>query len=839
MSQLIKELYFEDPMVLMSAPGRFLVRFFVYSGYGFLAAGAISFVLSDIDWLNDFGVLIALFLADRLLHLGEAEKNFIRHPKGSVNIASYTTPAARSVLTTAFSRQGHFRGNIHLHIFKGLLLRQELFSVWRRLKVPVNEVLLKVDERLVQQEASAGDPQPVISQIEELMKAAFNYALREQGFSVDPKDLLAALATISDADILKILDLFGVAPGDVALSVLMEDAGQKLKGLRRIPATLTGIAHGPYRLRHRVMNRAWTARPTPALDLYSRDLTDLARVEKAGFLVGHEKEYELLTDVLSRPGHPNAILVGEEGAGKEALLMHLAFRMVKDRVPAPLFDKRLVELNLGAVVAGADAGELRARVEKIVQEIAAAGNIVLYIPNIHDLLKTASAGELGVADILMPAIKSDAFSVIGTTYPREYATHIEKRSDFGAVFEKISISEIGTDEAVRLLAYQSVILEREYKILITIPAIRRAVEVAKRYLRDRLLPGSAELLLREALANVFQNGLKELLPENVIKIASRKTNAPLEMPDVSEAGALLNLEEKIHEELVDQEEAVKRLARALREYRAGLARRGGPLGTFLFVGPTGVGKTELAKILAKLQFGSREAMIRFDMSEFGEAGSIARFIGSPDGKISGVLTESVRAKPFSLILLDEFEKAHSDILNLFLSVFDDGRLTDGLGRAVDFQNTIIIVTSNAHSDFIAESVSAGKDFSVVTEELKKKLIGVFRPELLNRFSAIVAFKPLLLEHIKMIAGLEIRKLSDDMEPQGLRLRINEPAIEEIARLGYDPVYGARPLRGVISDRIKSVLAERILRKELKRGDSIEISFEKGEFIFNNNDSNAN
>ena len=280
--------------------------------------------------------------------------------------------------------------------------------------------------------------------------------------------------------------------------------------------------------------------------------------------------------------------------------------------------------------------------------------------------------------------------------------------------------------------------------------------------------------------------------------------------------------------MIDQEEAVKAVSRALREYRSGLSRKGGPIASFLFVGPTGVGKTELSKILANIQFGSKDAMIRFDMSEYQEKQSISRFIGSPDGSTSGALTDAVIQKPYSLVLLDEFEKAHPDILNLFLQVFDDGRLSDNTGRIADFQNTIIIATSNANSNFIKESIDAGKTIAEISDVLKKKLTEYFRPELINRFSGIILFKNLSQSDIISVAGLLLKELADDLkENQNIYISFSTEAVEKIAEWGYDPAFGARPLRGVISEKIRSVLAEMILKDEIIRGKSININL-KGE-----------
>ena len=579
------------------------------------------------------------------------------------------------------------------------------------------------------------------------------------------------------------------------------------------------------------MNRAWTSRPTPTLDQYGEDLTDLARSEKIGFMIGHQQEYEQMVDILSRPGNPNVLLVGDAGVGKETIISYLAYEMVKDRVPAALFDRRIVKLDIGSLVAGAEEGELQKRIKKIIAELTVAGNVILYIPEIHNLLKTSGPMRLSAADLLIPAIKSTAFSAIGTSYPRDYKQYMETNSDFASVLETIRCAELSEDEAVKLLTYTSILLETKYRLMISFSAVKQAVILARKYFRHKLLPGSAEDLLKESLADASDKEKKVLTGNDVIDIAQRKINIPLHSAAKGEAEKLLNLEELIHQRLVDQEQAVKAVARALREYRSGLSRQGGPIAAFLFVGPTGVGKTELSKILAKIEFGSVETMVRFDMSEFQNKESINRFLGSPDGSFDGALTGVIREKPFSLILLDEFEKAHPDILNLFLQVFDDGRLTDSLGRTVDFQNTIIIATSNAHSNFIKEEIEAGQEIDLVAEELKKKLTDYFRPELLNRFSGVIVFRNLTSEHIEQIARIHLKDFAElAAESNGITLSFSDEAAHKIAELGFDPVFGARPLRGVISDKIKAALAEKILKGELARGASVKVELENNEFI---------
>jgi len=504
---------------------------------------------------------------------------------------------------------------------------------------------------------------------------------------------------------------------------------------------------------------------------------------------------------------------------------------LKDDVPAELFDKRLVCLNAYELVSGAQADEIAKRVNCIMNEVIDAGNIILYVPNIDNLIETSGVGSLNAIDVLLPFLISDVCPLVSTVYPKEYKRLMEPRSDFSNAFETIRVEEISEQEAIRILTYDALILENQYRLIVSFSAIKQAVILAHKYFRQKLLPASAEDLLKEAISDTSQKGNKTLMADDVLRVAQRKINIPLYKPGKAETEKLLNLEPIIHERLINQEEAVKGIATALREYRSGLSRSKGPIASFLFVGPTGVGKTELSKILATIQFGSEQMMVRFDMSEYQTEESLVRFIGSPDGKIVGGLTDSVAQKPYCLVLLDEFEKANSDILNLFLQVFDDGRLTDGLGRGSNFQNTYIIATSNAHSDIIKQSLDAGESMTNIAQYLKKKLIDFFKPELLNRFSRIVVFKELGMNEIRAIAKLNLNDLAKSLEEQGVFVEFSEETVNEIARLGYDPSFGARPLRGVISDEIKNVLAERILKGEVVKGEKIKIIFENSQFKF--------
>ncbi|MEK9170645.1 MAG: ATP-dependent Clp protease ATP-binding subunit [Patescibacteria group bacterium] len=824
-----QNLYFKDSRFEMTHFGRFFVRLVFYSAYGLIIASCATFLLSDIAWLRWLGILLFLILLDRAKHFAQANKVLDESMSGDINLADYITPASFMVLEYAYERALVTGGNFYLFLLKRLIDKKNIREGLKRIDLDLEEVSNKIDDELnesLKVDKYKGEKEAIkeklLDEIGKILKISFQEALLDDDGFIDPRDLFAALSYCESDAVLKILKFFNIDAGDLRQALIFGEYQYKF-WMPYLPVDLGGFANRPYKVRHRIMNRAWTARPTPVLDQFSIDMTDLARTGKVGFLIGHHDEYDRMVDILARPSRPNILLVGDPGTGRETLVNHLAFKIGKDEVPSELFDKRLVMLQIGSLVSGAEMAELQKRINSIIEEIIQAGNIILYIPEVHNLVKTSARAGLNAADILFPAISSSAFSVIGATNPQEYKRSLEPQVDFVKSFETINVEEISAEDATKLLVYDAIILERQYRIKITFGAVKQSVMLASKYFRDKLLPTSAEDLLKEALSDAKGKGDKILSADDIIDIAQRRVSIPLRQAKQLEAEKLLNMEALIHERLVDQEEAVKAVSRAFREYRSGLSRKGGPIASFLFVGPTGVGKTELSKILASIQFGSKEAMIRFDMSEYQEKQSIFRFIGSPDGNMSGALTESVSQKPYSLILLDEFEKAHPDILNLFLQVFDDGRLTDNLGRVVNFENTVIIATSNAHSNYIKEEIEKGAPMAEISGNIKKKLTEYFRPELINRFYDIIVFKSLSQSDIIEVTKILLKEFIDDLKgSHGVGIGFSDEAVKKISEWGYDPVFGARPLRGVISEKIRGVLAEKILKNEISRGSNVKV-----------------
>ncbi len=824
---------FIEPRLRMSILGRSLVRMTSGAGHFLLVAATFTLLVSDVPKFFWIGVLLLLVLVDRAAHWREADTPLHELPEsGRANLAGYLEPSAYRVLEEAFDRSAMLRRDVVLETIVRLLRMPEVGEALRRLDVNGEEFKQQAEKMAVQDDGAKAplDRAERVRQVSELVGAALDVALRDHEQCIGAGDLFAAAAVVKNEGAVRLFGAFLIDPGDLERALLF-GITKRRTGLGRRKHSFGGWGSGR-RVDHRIVNRAWTSRPTPMLDAHGDDLTDLARTGAIGFLVGHQAEYERLMNVLARPANPNAILVGEAGIGKETVIGHLAYAISRDEAPRELSDKRLVKLRLSSLVAGADEAELQSRLERIVEEIGVSGNVILWIPDIHNLVRTSGTAYLSAADALMPVIMNNAFPVIGTTYPREFKHDIEPRTDFVGAFDVIRVQEIAESDAEKLLVYRALALEGEYGVTVSFGAVKTAVKLAKKHFHDKFLPSSAEELIKEALVAAERRGDRFLGPDEIVQVAEQKVNVPIHEVKGDEAQQLLHLEDTLHQSVIGQDEAVKAVADAVREYRSGLARPGGPIASFLFVGPTGVGKTQLAKSLAKIQFGSEGAMVRFDMTEYQDKQSFYRFIGSPDGSVSGALTDAVMHKPYSLVLLDEFEKAFPDILNLFLQVLDDGRLTDNLGRTVDFTNTVVIATSNAKSDLMTEALRKGQSMGEIADYVKSKLTDVYKPELLNRFSKIIVFRNLKLNELEAVVRLNLKTLTDTVAEQGIELNYAPEAVSLLAKLGYDPAFGARPIRRVIDDKVRAPLAELLLTKAIARGGKARLVVKnEGEFVF--------
>jgi len=750
--------------------------------------------------------------------------------KKEINIDLFVRKDVERLVLKSYFEAIRYKRDFRLILLRALLNENIIFRSLVKMDVKPVEVLNTINQEILNKVDN--DKDTLKTYIKDLLSKSFLETLNLRNNQITKSALFLALINDKQGGITNVvINKFDINYDDISNALIL--LGMPVPNVDHLTAGVGDF----FKLRMKYgykfkIDRAFMSRPTKYLDKVSIDLTSLAQKMRIGFLVGHDREFDQMMNVLLRPGLNNVLLIGEPGSGKETMVMYLAMKIVYDEVPSILFDKRLVMLNVGEITQGAqNVGELQNRLSNIIKEILEAGNIILYIPNIYNLKQTNIENTgMNAADFLKQVFQSSLVPIIGSTTALEYHTIIEKDSEFCHIFEKVRMEEINENEAIKILSYEALALEKQSNVTITYKAIKRAVMLAKRYITDKLLPSSASDLLKEAVSYVKANRRKLVIEDDIILLMENKTNIPISKVTKNESANLLDLENIIHKKLIDQEEAVKSVASAIREYRAGLAKSKGPIATFLFVGPTGVGKTELSKILSDTYFGSVGKMIRFDMSEFQEETSISRFIGSVDGKITGLLTEAVKNNPFSLILLDEFEKANSKILNLFLAVFDEGRLTDSIGKLVDFSNTIIICTSNALSDFIKEELAKGTKYENLSEEIKSKLTNVYRPELLNRFSKILVFKPLEKEHILAIAKLHIIKLKDLLlKEQGISLEITDLAVEKISEIGFDPVFGARPLEGAIRDNIKAKLSEAILKNELSKNTKAIVDFIDNDF----------
>lgn len=645
---------------------------------------------------------------------------------------------------------------------------------------------------------------------------------------------------------------------------------------------------------------------TPTLDSLARDLTKLAREKRLDPVVGRAKEVKRLIQILSRRTKNNPVLVGEPGVGKTAIAEGLAQKIINGEVPEDMQNKRLMMLDMGALVAGTKyRGEFEDRMKKIIDEIYQDGQIILFIDELHTLIGAGGAeGAIDASNILKPALARGELQTIGATTLDEYQRYIEKDSALERRFARVQVDEPTPEEAEEILRGLRPRYEEHHGVEISDDALHAAVQLSVRYINSRQLPDKAIDLMDESAAKVrldktdesseladLQNEIANLIEEkeaairqqdfeaaarlrikekkltqqltevafmevkeasgyadsvtaeDVATVVSQWTGVPLQQMEKKESERLLDLEKILHQRVVGQEEAVKAVARSIRRARSGLKDPNRPIGSFMFLGPTGVGKTELAKALAEAMFGSEDALVRVDMSEFMEKYSTSRLIGSPPGYVGydegGQLTEKIRSKPYSVILLDEVEKAHPDVFNILLQVLDDGHLTDAKGRKVDFRNTILIMTSNIGAQQIREEKSVGfnvtdltKDHQAMQKRILEELKKAFRPEFLNRVDETVVFQSLgegeIHEIVKIMSKAIIKRLSN----QDIQLKITPSAIDVIGKAGFDPEYGARPIRRALQKEVEDRLSEALLSGQIHLGDKVTIGASKGSITLN-------
>ena len=788
-------------------------------------------------------------------------------------VERYFSDVARDLLQRAAERAVQFgRREVDTeHLLYELAGNDAAAAVLKRLGVEPDDVRAFIDANAQKREPAATGDEGRIA-VSPRLKSALDRAFlvsRELGHSyVAPEHLLFGLAQVPDSFAGHLLSRLGVAPQKVLQRLVEAQGDQRERAAAKAPS------------------------PTPQLDQYSRDLTALASDGKLDPVIGRSSEIETVVEVLARRRKNNPVLIGEPGVGKTAIAEGLAQRMLGGDVPESLRGRRLVELNVNGLIAGAKyRGEFEERVKGVMEEInAQRDNLVLFIDEVHMIVgagQGGSEGGLDIANVFKPAMARGELNLIGATTLSEYQKYIEKDAALERRFQPVFVAEPSVDQTINILRGLRDKLEVHHHVTIRDDALVSAAELSDRYITGRFLPDKAIDLIDQAAARVHLSATSrpaqileleaelaqlkreqdyaatrknferahtldepiaekekaladatgewkgrlgsvtsDVTTEQVAEIVSKLTGVPVTQLTAEERTRLLEMEKRLHERVIGQEQAITAVSDAVRRSRAGLRRGRRPTAVFLFLGPTGVGKTELAKALAEVVFGDEDAIVRIDMSEYMERHAVSRLIGSPPGYVGhdegGQLTERVRRRPYCVILLDEIEKAHPDVYNVLLQVFDDGRLTDGKGRVVDFSNTIVIATSNLGSDVVSGQKRSGPGFlSSADASMQSAVLGElrqhFRPEFLNRIDDIIVFQPLTDDELRAIVRLQLEQVQRMARSQDIELSFDESVVDFLAAEGYRPEYGARELKRQIQQTLENELAKEMLKGEVKEG----------------------
>jgi ATP-dependent Clp protease ATP-binding subunit ClpC len=794
---------------------------------------------------------------------------------------------ARRALTHAQEEAQHFGHNYidTEHILLGLISEDEgvACKVLNNLGVAASKIRAAIEFVVGRGEKQNVGEVGLTPRAKKVIELAVDEARRLNHSYIGTEHLLLGLLREHEGTAAGVLESFGVTLDKVqaeTLSILSQNVPQARAAARN-------------------------TQRTPVLDSLGIDLTAAARSGKLDPIVDRDKEIERVTQILSRRTKNNPALIGEPGVGKTAIVEGLAHRIVDGNVPETLQGKRLLTLDIGLLVAGTKyRGEFEERLKKVIDEIKNSGNCILFIDELHTIVGAGAAeGAIDASNILKPPLSRGEIQCIGATTLDEYRKHIEKDPGLERRFQPVIVAEPSTEDTVQILNGIKGRYEEHHRLIISQEALIAATNLASRYIPDRFLPDKAIDLMDEASSRVrikrgvvpigltearkalesvrrdkeiaissqqyeyaaelrdrevqlmdkiksmeqeWQIEKKQEKPvvtsEDIAEVVSMWTGVPAVRLTSNETGRLLQMENALHKRIIGQDEAIVTISKAVRRARAGVKDRRRPIGCFVFLGPTGVGKTELVRALAEFMFGSEDAMIRLDMSEFMERHAVARLVGAPPGYVGyeegGQLTEAVRRKPYCVILLDEIEKAHPDVYNILLQIFDDGHLTDAKGRRVDFRNSVIVMTSNIGAKDILHNVNLGfatatdeeKDKKNQYEKMKDKVLNElkkhFRPEFLNRLDGTVVFHSLTQEQVREIVDLMLTQVIKALDEQEIKLEITSAAKDYLAQKGYDPNYGARPLRRVIQDEIEDKLSESLLHSDFKAGDTIEIDYQE-------------
>ncbi len=779
------------------------------------------------------------------------------------------------------------------HILLGLLREDGGIAaqVLINLGLDLNYLRSEIERLIGRGDGTSYGALPFTSRAKKVLEYASESAQELNHNYIGTEHLLLGLLKEGEGVAAHVLEGMGLRIEDVTVEIL------KLLGEPIDPAKIKGRQVASQNANKK--KRAITA----TLDEFGRDLTQLARQGKLDPVIGRERELERIIQILSRRTKNNPVLVGEPGVGKTAIVEGLAQKIVEGDVPETLLNKRIVAIDMGSIVAGTKyRGEFEERMQRIIEEVKMAKDVVLFIDEIHTLVGAGAAeGAVDAANILKPSLAKGEIQVIGATTPQEYRKYIEKDGALERRFQPVIVNEPSPEETLEILKGLREKYEIHHRVKISDETLEESVKLSVRYITDRFLPDKAIDVIDEAAARVrlkrqkstahsnlelelarireqkeiairnqaferaaqlrdeerrIEEYLKNLLattsvenegvvtPEDVAQVVASWTGIPVAQLLMEERERLLRMEEELHKRIISQNEAVSVVSRAIRRSRSGLKDPRRPIGAFMFLGPTGVGKTELARALAEYLFGNENALIRLDMSEYMEKHTVSRLIGAPPGYVGyeegGQLTEKVHRRPYSVILFDEIEKAHSDVFNILLQIMDEGQLTDGHGRRVNFRNTILIMTSNFGAEYFKQESTIGfaskedreKSFEKIKETILSEMKKYFRPEFLNRLDEIVFFRPLTKEDLRKILNLLLKPVRERLREKKLDLELSDDVKEFLLEKGYDPQYGARPLKRTIQYYIEDPLAEFILQDDFNEGDVVKAELGKdGNIVF--------
>lgn len=802
------------------------------------------------------------------------EKRFTQKAAAAINLAENSA-----------AQFGHnYIGSEHLLL--GLIREGSgiAYNILEKNDVTEEKVAQQISQMIGSGTAGEGYQRALTPRTKRIIEMGFEMARSLNHSFIGTEHLLLAILEETDCVACQIIESLGKSPDRIKREIV--DLIQDSDGLGGAPASGSASSKNT---------------KTPTIDQYGKDLNQSVRDGKIDPIIGRDAEIQRVIEILSRRTKNNPCLIGEPGVGKTAIVEGLAQKIVEGKVPETLKDKRVVTLDLTSMLAGAKyRGEFEERIKKVLEEVVSAKNVILFLDEIHTIVGAGAAeGAIDAANILKPSLARGEIQIVGATTLDEYRKYIEKDAALERRFQPVTVDEPSVEETIQILKGIRDKYEAHHKAKITDEALKAAANLSARYITDRFLPDKAIDLIDEAASKIRiknltappdlksledkletlknekneaitaqdferaaklrdeENALKTELEEkkkdwtdqngknyptvteeSIAEVLSSWTKIPVARLTQEESERLLHLEDTLHKRVVGQSEAVSAVARAIRRSRAGLKDPKRPIGSFLFLGPTGVGKTELSKALAEVLFDNEDSIIRIDMSEYMEKHSVSRLIGSPPGYVGheegGQLTKKVRQNPYSVVLFDEIEKAHPDVFNALLQILEDGILTDSQGRRVDFKNTVIIMTSNVGARLITnESKSLG--FAAETEEDKKdrdyetiktdvlgELKKMFRPEFLNRIDEIIVFRQLTGDEIKEIAKIMVRELVNRVQAQGIDVEVDDSVYEYLQKEGFDVTYGARPLRRAIQSKMEDMLSEELLSGEVKKGDHIKL-----------------